>query len=102
MDTFTIVERVSSCRLEVQDLIQRNDAISVDAEGVNLGTVGPLTLLQVGRSDGHVLLFDIHVDGREMFTDGRLQELLQSDSILKVIPTRYPVFEYISTGLYVI
>ncbi|KAK6176228.1 hypothetical protein SNE40_014551 [Patella caerulea] len=79
---YEIIEDVRQCRRVVETLM-KEEMISCDAEGINLGKDGPLTLLQIGTTDGHVYLFDIHKEKR-MFQDGGLKQLLESDQVLKV------------------
>lgn len=78
-----VVCKNKRCREIVREL-KKSDVISVDAEGVNLGKEGPLTLLQIGTIDGQVYLFDVHVNP-EIFRRGKLIEILQSDKIVKVM-----------------
>ncbi|VDI69768.1 exonuclease 3'-5' domain-containing protein 1 [Mytilus galloprovincialis] len=68
-----IVEHLSEC-----------DFIALDAEGINLGKEGPLTLLQIGTVDDNVYLFDI-VTNKDLFRKGKLEDILQSDKPVKVI-----------------
>jgi exonuclease 3'-5' domain-containing protein 1 len=77
-----VVCKNKRCREIVREL-KKSDVISVDAEGVNLGKEGPLTLLQIGTIDGQVYLFDVHMNP-DIFRRGKLIEILQSDKILKV------------------
>lgn len=77
-----VVCKNKRCREIVREL-KKSDVISVDAEGVNLGKEGPLTLLQIGTIDGQVYLFDVHINS-EIFRRGKLIEILQSDKIVKV------------------
>ncbi|XP_050412145.2 ribonuclease D [Patella vulgata] len=79
---YEIIEEVRKCRRVVETLM-KEEIISCDAEGINLGKDGPLTLLQIATTDGHVYLFDIHKDKR-MFQDGGLKQLLESNHVLKV------------------
>lgn len=78
-----VVCKNKRCREIVREL-KKSDVISVDAEGVNLGKEGPLTLLQIGTIDGQVYLFDVHINP-EIFRRGKLIEILQSDKIVKVM-----------------
>lgn len=55
----------------------------MDAEGVNLGKEGPLTLLQIGTVDNKVYLFDIELN-KDLFKKGHLEDLLQSEETAKV------------------
>lgn len=83
MATAEIVKKVKRCREIVKDL-KKLDIISVDAEGINLGKDGPLTLLQIGTTDGRVYLFDV-LANKFLFDKGELKEVLQSDSVVKVM-----------------
>lgn len=67
-----IVEHLSEC-----------DFIALDAEGINLGKEGPLTLLQIGTVDNNVYLFDIATN-KDLFRKGKLEDILQSDKPVKV------------------
>ncbi|XP_041377359.1 piRNA biogenesis protein EXD1-like [Gigantopelta aegis] len=81
--SYTIVDRVDRARTAVQELM-KEDYVSVDAEGVNMSKTGPLTLLQVGKKDGHVFLFDV-LTCPQIFKDGGLQGLLEGVQVLKVM-----------------
>jgi ribonuclease D len=76
-----VVCKNKRCREIVREL-KKSDVISVDAEGVNLGKEGPLTLLQIGTIDGQVYLFDVHMNP-DIFRRGKLIEILQSQERLK-------------------
>ncbi|OWF49749.1 protein RRP6-like 1 [Mizuhopecten yessoensis] len=78
-----VITDVSRCRDVVREL-EKCDVIAVDAEGVQLGKDGPLTLLQVGTLDHVVYLFDIHTN-KDLFIQGKLQDILTSTKIKKVI-----------------
>ena len=52
-------------------------------EGINVGTEGPITLLQVGTCSGHVYLFDVLVN-RDLIIKGRLKQLLEDNNVQKV------------------
>lgn len=78
-----VVTDVNRCRDIVKEL-EKSEVIAVDAEGVQLGKDGPLTLLQVGTVDHDVFLFDIHTN-KALFTEGKLQDLLTSPRITKVV-----------------
>ncbi|XP_050412143.2 ribonuclease D [Patella vulgata] len=79
---YEIIEDIRKCRRVVETLM-KEEIISCDAEGINLGKDGPLTLLQIATTDGHVFLFDIHKEKR-MFQDGGLKQLLESNHVRKV------------------
>ncbi|XP_050412144.1 uncharacterized protein LOC126827031 [Patella vulgata] len=79
---YEIIQDVRKCQRVIETLM-KEEIISCDAEGINLGKDGPLTLLQIATTDGHVYLFDIHKEKR-MFQDGGLKQLLESNHVLKV------------------
>lgn len=78
-----VIEDVPRCRTVV-DLLERESVLGVDCEGVSLGVEGPLTLVQVGDSAGHVYLFDI-LKNKRLLTQGKLGTLLESQNVVKVI-----------------
>ena len=77
-----VIVSTDRCRQVVADLL-RESVVAMDAEGVQLGKDGPMTLLQIGTMDGKVFLFDVQ-ENRDIFTDGRLAEVLESSQVLKV------------------
>ncbi|XP_064597689.1 uncharacterized protein LOC135464127 [Liolophura sinensis] len=77
-----VVTRLDMCA-EIISKLMNESAIAVDAEGVNLGKTGPLTLLQVGTRDGHVYLFDIHVN-KALLGAGYLKDLLETKNVVKI------------------
>lgn len=78
-----VITSTSRCQQVVREL-EKCDVIAMDAEGVQLGKDGPLTLLQIGTVDHVVYLFDITTN-RNLFSEGKLQSLLTSPRILKVV-----------------
>ncbi|XP_045174415.2 piRNA biogenesis protein EXD1-like isoform X1 [Mercenaria mercenaria] len=76
------------CQAAVRKL-SRETVISLDAEGVQLGKDGPLTLLQIGTLDGTVYLFDVMINekkqDKKFFTETGLNAILTSTKIIKVI-----------------
>lgn len=78
-----VIEDVRRCRTVV-DLLARESVLGVDCEGISLGAEGPLTLVQVGDSTGHVYLFDI-LKNKCLLTQGKLGTLLESQNFIKVI-----------------
>ncbi|CAC5391160.1 EXD1 [Mytilus coruscus] len=82
-DNVEIVTETDRC-LRIVDLLSKCDFIALDAEGINLGKDGPLTLLQVGTVDDKVYLFDI-ASNEDLFENGKLKDILQSDKPTKVI-----------------
>ncbi|XP_041377356.1 uncharacterized protein LOC121389774 [Gigantopelta aegis] len=81
--SYTIIDSVDRARTAVEELM-KEDYVSIDAEGVNMSKTGPLTLLQVGKKDGHVFLFDV-LTCPQIFKDGGLQDLLEGIQVLKVM-----------------
>lgn len=57
--------------------------VSVDCEGINLGSKGKLTLIQIGTMNGNVYVFDL-VTCSNLFEAGGLARLLTSDQVIKV------------------
>ncbi|CAG2233182.1 EGL [Mytilus edulis] len=78
-----IIKESERC-LRVVDQLSKCDFIAMDAEGINLGKDGPLTLLQIGTVDDKVYLFDI-ASNKDLFRNGKLKEILQSENLVKVI-----------------
>lgn len=77
-----VVERDSECRGIVLQL-EKYDVISVDAEGVQLGKDGQMTLLQIGTLQNEVYVFDVK-ENRNLFDNGKLRNVLENDKIVKV------------------
>lgn len=88
-----VIEDVRRCRTLV-DLLARESVLGVDCEGISLGAEGPLTLVQVGDSAGHVYLFDILKDKR-LLTQGKLGTLLESQTVVKVIIISLSCLKYL-------
>lgn len=59
-------------------------AVSMDCEGINLGTRGQLTSIQLGLMTGQAFIFDL-VTCPSLVTAGGLQRLLESEDVVKVI-----------------
>ncbi|KAK7476797.1 hypothetical protein BaRGS_00031958 [Batillaria attramentaria] len=78
-----VVDTVRQCQRAVQ-LLERENVVAADAEGINMTKTGPLTLLQIGTERGHVYLFDVKREPR-MFKEGGLKRLLESESVVKVM-----------------
>ncbi|KAK6621824.1 hypothetical protein RUM44_001631 [Polyplax serrata] len=57
-------------------------AVSIDCEGVNLGSKGKITLIQIGTMNGQVYIFDL-VTCSNLFEKGGLAQLFASDQIVK-------------------
>lgn len=58
--------------------------VSFDCEGINLGSKGQLTLLEIGTTRGEAFIFDI-LTCPELLVEGGLKNLLESDKVIKVI-----------------
>lgn len=58
--------------------------VSFDCEGINLGSKGQLTLLEIGTTRGEAFIFDV-LSCPEVITDGGLKALLESENVIKVI-----------------
>ena len=43
-------------------ILSKKEPIAVDAEGINLGTKGQMTLLQISTMDKQAFIFDLIVD----------------------------------------
>lgn len=80
-----IITKLRDCQNLVTHLKSTGtNIISMDAEGVNLGPNGPMTLLQIGTGSGNIFILDL-VACREMLTDGGIKEILESPNIVKVV-----------------
>ncbi|GAB6020600.1 hypothetical protein CHUAL_003277 [Chamberlinius hualienensis] len=80
-----IITKLRDCQSFVAHLKSTTTSIiSIDAEGVNLGPNGPMTLLQIGTGGGNIVILDL-VACREMMTDGGIKEILESPNIIKVV-----------------
>ena len=67
----------------VEEILRAGQPVGLDGEGVNLGPKGQLTLVQVSRLGGEVIIFDVQTTPALM-TQGGLQSLLESEHIIKV------------------
>lgn len=79
-----IIEDLSQCRVVTADILNSHKVIALDCEGVSLGAAGRLTLVQIGLANGQVYIFDIIKDP-SVVNDGGLKDILESESIIKVI-----------------
>jgi len=95
LDGSVLITDVKICQTVVEHLLTK-DKIAVDFEGVALCRTGRLSIIQVaarshtikgGLGDHRdlVFLFDITKMGASAFDKGRMRDLLQSSSVLKVI-----------------
>ncbi|XP_064486922.1 egalitarian protein homolog [Ornithodoros turicata] len=78
-----IVTRTKDCEAVVRRLMGLS-AVAVDAEGVNLGPKGPVTLLQAGTATGEVYIFDLQ-STPQLMNEGKLKDLLESTNVVKVM-----------------
>lgn len=78
-----VVSKVKECEGVVSRLSQC-PVLALDAEGVNLGPRGPLTLLQLATAAGEVFLFDVQ-STPQLFDEGKLKDILESQTIVKVV-----------------
>ncbi|KAK3932059.1 Egalitarian protein-like protein [Frankliniella fusca] len=69
-------------------------AVSMDCEGINLGTKGQLTSIQLGLMTGQAFIFDL-VTCPSLVTAGGLQRLLESPDVVKVSPHLYLLLDSI-------
>jgi len=79
-----IVVNTKECRSIVAAILESGTPVGVDAEGVNLGPSGPMTMLQVCTWSGQVYLFDL-LANRDLMGEGELGRLLQSEQVVKVV-----------------
>ncbi|XP_077495589.1 egl_like_exo domain-containing protein isoform X2 [Amblyomma americanum] len=79
-----VITKVKECESVVLRLAAQQQLLALDAEGVNLGPQGPLTLVQLATGTGEVFLFDVQ-STPQLFTEGRLRQLLEAEHITKVM-----------------
>jgi len=79
-----LVDDLATCASTVGSLMGETE-VAVDVEGVDLCRTGLVCLIQVATHMGNTYLFDISTLGRNAFDQGRLRELLESDSIQKIL-----------------
>ncbi|EEC15704.1 conserved hypothetical protein, partial [Ixodes scapularis] len=70
--------------LYARAMLSQCPVLALDAEGVNLGPRGPLTLLQLATAAGEVFLFDVQ-STPQLFDEGKLKDILESQTIVKVV-----------------
>uniref|UniRef100_A0A8W8KZW4 Exonuclease 3'-5' domain-containing protein 1 n=1 Tax=Magallana gigas TaxID=29159 RepID=A0A8W8KZW4_MAGGI len=80
-----IVVETRRCH-QVVSILSRESVLVVDCEGIALGVEGPMTLLQICTYSGDVYLFDVQ-ENQELFSEGHLKIVLESDEILIVADT---------------
>jgi len=80
-----LVDTEEACREHCGRMIEAGGAVAVDFEGVKLSRHGALCLAQLAAETGPVVLVDVEKLGEACFGTGRLKELLESPSLLKLI-----------------
>lgn len=78
-----IITRTKDCEATVRRLLGLS-AVALDAEGVNVGPKGPVTLLQLGTATGEVYIFDVQ-STPQLINEGKLREVLESAAVVKVM-----------------
>ncbi|XP_075526876.1 egl_like_exo domain-containing protein isoform X2 [Dermacentor variabilis] len=79
-----VITKVKECEALVSRLSSQHQLVAVDAEGVNLGPQGPLTLVQLATPAGEVFLFDVQ-STPQLFAEGHLRDILEAEHITKVM-----------------
>ncbi|XP_050033220.1 egalitarian protein homolog [Dermacentor andersoni] len=79
-----VITKVKECEALVSRLSSQHQLVAVDAEGVNLGPQGPLTLVQLATPVGEVFLFDVQ-STPQLFAEGHLRDILEAEHITKVM-----------------
>ena len=79
-----VVDDVSTCAKLIGAMIEKGEPIAIDFEGINLCRHGELCLMQLASRTGPVLLVDIITLGKAAFEEGKVKELLESKSMLKL------------------
>ena len=84
MENAILVDELSDCASRIAELLSCGSPVAVDYEGVNLCRSGVLCIVQIAPKQGAVLLIDIETIGNAAFDEGRLRELLESQSLIKL------------------
>ena len=79
IDSYTS-EAFTQCVLE----LKRAKVIAYDCEGVRLSRTGKITLLQIAIPKKIFLIDVMTIGGKEVFTDGGLKDIIESEEILKL------------------
>lgn len=83
---------VAECREVMDAMRKKGEPVAFDAEGVDLGATGRMTLVQIGTWDGRIYLLDL-VDadhpydpqfGKKLLIDGGVKAMLESADVEKV------------------
>lgn len=64
--------------------LKQQVVISLDCEGVNVGSKGTITLIQVGTSRGEAFIFDVQ-ECPEIVGEGGLKSILEDENVIKII-----------------
>jgi hypothetical protein len=79
-----LIVTAEQCELAIKEIMGENPkVIAVDCEGVNLGRLGTLCLVQVATTK-KPYLFDIVAGGAQLFGSG-LRQLLEDPKIIKIM-----------------
>lgn len=78
-----IVTSTKECTNIVDKIITQKSAIGIDFEGVCIGANGQLSLMQIVNEDGFCFIFDL-IACPQLIKSGGLQNLLESEEVLKV------------------
>ena len=73
-------EAFTQCVLE----LKRAKVIAYDCEGVRLSRTGKITLLQIAIPKKIFLIDVMNIGGKEVFIDGGLKDIIESEEILKL------------------
>ncbi|KAL0277827.1 UNVERIFIED_CONTAM: hypothetical protein PYX00_004976 [Menopon gallinae] len=84
-----VVKSVKEGLQIIDDLFEKAEkgnkvVVGLDCEGVNLGSNGYVTLVQLALPDKQIYIYDL-VTFPQMFVEGGISKLLTSDKIIKVI-----------------
>jgi exonuclease 3'-5' domain-containing protein 1 len=79
-----VLDTVEALAPYVTKLLEDGKAVAVDFEGVDLCRHGELCIVQLAQLDGATVLVDICALGERAFKEGRLKELLESESVMKI------------------
>ena len=73
-------EQLSECRQ-----LQGEAMLALDCEGVNLGRLGTLSLIQIGTGNGDIFLFDVLRCSPESEVVQWLKPILENESVIKIM-----------------
>ena len=72
-------------------ILCKKEPISVDAEGINLGTKGQMTLLQISTMEKQTYIFDLLVDSN-IWIEGKLS-FLQKYKVFLILIKRQTIIQ---------